>query len=130
MLRQAGLAFDASAPLRRAISRIGALSCAAFILTAGCTWALQAWAADPMQVTQKNRAFQPKEVEIGRGDTLRFVNDDGYLLHHVYSKSDAFSFDTGEQPPGTAINVRFPAAGSYTVLCGIHPRMRLVVSVR
>lgn len=126
MTQQTGAASKLLPDLRR----LAGASCAAFVLAAGCTWALQAWAADSVQVTQKNRAFQPKEVEIGRGDTLRFVNDDGYLLHHVYSKSDDFSFDTGEQPPGTVMNVKFPTAGSYTVLCGIHPRMRLVVSVR
>ena len=112
------------------LRRIAGASCAAFALAAGCTWAAQAWAAGSLDITQKNRAFQPKEVEIGRGDTLQFVNDDGYLLHHVYSKSDAFSFDTGEQQPGTAVSVRFPTPGSYTVLCGIHPRMRLAVNVR
>ena len=112
------------------LRRLAGISCAAFALAAGCTWAVQAWAADSVDITQKNRAFQPKEVEIRRGDALRFVNDDGYLLHHVYSKSDAFSFDTGEQQPGTVVNVSFPTPGSYTVLCGIHPRMRLTVSVR
>ncbi len=126
MTRQTGAVSQPPSFLQRSIGA----GCAVVVLVAGCTWALHAWAADPVQVTQKHRAFQPKEVEISRGDTLRFVNDDGYLLHHVYSKSDAFSFDTGEQQPGTVMNVKFPTAGSYTVLCGIHPRMRLVVSVR
>ncbi len=90
-------------------------------------WA--AWAAVPV-VTQANRRFQPQQIEVARGGTIRFVNDDGQLLHHVYSTSPSFDFDSGEQEPGKAIEARFPVAGTFTVLCGIHPKMRLVVTVR
>lgn len=91
-------------------------------------WA--AWAADTPTVTQANRKFQPQQVEVARGGAVRFVNDDGQLLHHLYSTSPAFSFDSGEQEPGRIVEERFPVAGTFTVLCGIHPKMRLVVTVR
>ena len=80
-------------------------------------------------MTQANRKFQPQQVELERGGTIRFVNDDGQLLHHIYSTSPTFSFDSGEQEPGKAVETRFPVAGTFTVLCGIHPKMRLVVTV-
>lgn len=107
--------------LRRASGR------AVLILMLG---GLAAWAADMPVVTQAHRKFQPQEVEVARGGTIRFVNDDGQLLHHIYSTSSAFSFDSGEQEPGKAIEERFPVAGTFTVLCGIHPKMRLSVTVR
>ena len=39
-------------------------------------------------------------------------------------------FDTGEQLPGSKTVVRFPSAGQFTILCGIHPKMKLAVSVK
>lgn len=91
---------------------------------------LGAWAANVPVVTQQNRKFQPSQIEVARGGTIRFVNDDGQLLHHVYSTSPAFGFDSGEQEPGKTIEERFLVPGTFTVLCGIHPKMRLVVTVR
>ncbi len=91
---------------------------------------LGAWAASVPVVTQANRKFQPGQIEVARGGTIRFVNDDGQLLHHVYSTSPDFGFDSGEQEPGKAVEEWFPVPGTFTVLCGIHPKMRLVVTVR
>ena len=58
------------------------------------------------------------------------MNDDGDLIHHVQLAADGFGFDSGEQPSGTKTDVRFTKAGTFTVLCGIHPRMKLAVNVR
>ena len=92
--------------------------------------AWDAIAADITAVSQRNRAFQPREVEMATGSVIRFENDDGQLMHHVHMTDSKFSFDTGEQLPGHKANVRFPVAGQFTVLCGIHPKMRLAVTVR
>ncbi len=90
-----------------------------------------AWAAlnAPVQVTQKGRTFRPGEITIKRGDTVEFVNDDGDLLHHAYLSSDKFSFDTGDQDPNSKSDVVFTQSGTFNVLCGIHPKMKLVVHV-
>ena len=74
--------------------------------------------------------FAPRELSITAGDTLVFVNDDGELLHHAYVRSDTFSFDIGEQAPGTQVPVRFTRPGSFQVRCDIHPRMVLDVTVK
>lgn len=103
-------------------------ACGAALLPALGAWTV--WAADIPTVTQANRRFQPQQVEVERGGAVRFVNDDGQLLHHLYSTSPAFSFDSGEQEPGRIVEERFPVAGTFIVLCGIHPKMRLVVTVR
>ena len=81
------------------------------------------------QVSQKGRAFQPGELTIRRGETVQIVNDDGDLLHHAYVESEGFSFDTGDQEPGSKTDVLFPVAGTFSVLCGIHPKMKLTVRV-
>jgi plastocyanin len=88
-----------------------------------------AMGAAPFVISQKGRAFAPGEIAIKRGDTIRFVNDDGDLLHHAYLQSDSFSFDSGDQDPGSTFEVKFPVTGQFTVRCAIHPKMRLVVVV-
>lgn len=81
------------------------------------------------QVSQRGRAFQPGELIIKRGDIVQIVNDDGDLLHHAYVESDVFNFDSGDQEPGGKVDVAFTVAGNFTVLCGIHPKMKLLVHV-
>ncbi|OCX29771.1 hypothetical protein QU42_17460 [Bradyrhizobium sp. UASWS1016] len=93
------------------------------------TLAGAALGAGPYAISQKDREFRPAEISIKRGEVLRFVNDDGELLHHAYLSSDTFSFDSGDQQPGSKFDVTFSVPGDYTVLCGIHPKMKLVVHV-
>jgi len=107
--------------------RLCLVVCGALALSVGA-WA--ASASGVATVTQSHRMFQPQQIEVPRGGTIRFVNDDGELLHHVYSTSPSFNFDSGEQVPGQAIEERFNVAGTFVVLCGIHPKMRLAVTVR
>jgi plastocyanin len=85
--------------------------------------------ANPYPISQKDQEFRPREIVIKSGEALRFINDDGELLHHAYLMSDSFSFDSGDQQPGSKFDVVFSVAGDYTVLCGIHPKMKLAVHV-
>jgi plastocyanin len=85
--------------------------------------------ANPYPISQNNQEFRPRQIAIKRGETLRFINDDGELLHHAYLSSDSFSFDSGDQQPGSQFDVVFVVAGDFTVLCGIHPKMKLAVQV-
>ena len=96
-------------------------------LTAILTWA--ALALPQTTISQKNREFHPDAISIKVGDTITIVNDDGDLLHHAYIDSPRFSFDSGDQKPGSATPVTFTVAGDFDVLCAIHPKMRLVVHV-
>ncbi|MGC1464444.1 MAG: hypothetical protein WA792_01800 [Pseudolabrys sp.] len=61
---------------------------------------------------------------------MQIVNDDGDLLHHAYIDSDKFTFDSGDQEPGSKTNIVFTVPGTFNVLCAIHPKMKLVVHVR
>ncbi|MGA2892299.1 MAG: hypothetical protein ABSE22_05475 [Xanthobacteraceae bacterium] len=81
-------------------------------------------------VSQKGREFRPGEISIKRGETIQIVNDDGDLLHHAYIDSDKFTFDSGDQEPGSKTDITFPMTGDFNVLCAIHPKMLLMVHVK
>lgn len=88
-------------------------------------------AADAAQyrVSQRGRDFQPNRISIKRGETVQIINDDADLLHHAYVNSNQFKFDSGDIAPGGNAEIKFPVAGNFNVLCGIHPKMKLVVQV-
>ncbi|RYF12466.1 MAG: hypothetical protein EOO77_17370 [Oxalobacteraceae bacterium] len=80
-------------------------------------------------ISQKGRTFQPSEMRIRQGETITFVNDDGDLVHHAYLDTDDFSFDTGDQAPGSRIDTTFTKSGTFVVMCAVHPKMKLIVRV-
>ena len=90
------------------------------------------WGAGVVEraVSQAGRVFTPREMTIKHGETIQIVNDDGDLLHHVYIDSDRLNFDSGDQKPGSRTEVAFPVTGDFTVLCAIHPKMKLLVHVK
>ena len=115
--RRAGLWAVACRGLALAVFGLGAVSFAA-------------GDAAPQRITQKGRAFAPGAVALKAGERVEIVNDDGDLVHHAYLDHPDFSFDTGEQTPGSRTIVAFPTRGSFTVLCGIHPKMKVAVTVK
>jgi len=80
-------------------------------------------------VSQHGREFRPGLLDIQRGDVVRVVNDDEDLPHHAYVASERFKFDSGDQEPGHDVDIPFTVAGTFSVLCGIHPKMHLTVHV-
>ena len=100
---------------------------AAMILTGGAFGAT--FDGDGIRVSQQGRQFRPGSMRVKRGAMVRIVNDDGDLLHHAYVDSTSFSFDSGNQDPGSKTDVVFSVAGDFKVLCGIHPKMRMLVHV-
>jgi cytochrome c peroxidase len=89
---------------------------------------------DPLQsqavrsVSQKDRQFTPRAVSLGVGETLTIVNDDT-RTHNVRMDGDD-PFNSGAQEPGQTAKISFAKPGTFQVYCGIHPAMRLTVSVR
>ena len=81
-------------------------------------------------ISQKGRMFSIANLDISAGETIRIVNDDADLQHHVYVDSKIFSFDSSDQQPGSATDITFPVSGTFSVLCGIHPKMKLAVNVK
>ena len=89
---------------------------------------IAAHANAPIVVEQKNREFGQSRVDLARGDVIAFTNRDEFL-HQIYVDSPGFGFDSDEQAPGEIVEVVFDQPGKYQVRCGIHPRMRLDVTV-
>ncbi|HXD46744.1 MAG TPA: plastocyanin [Pseudolabrys sp.] len=87
-------------------------------------------AAPQYTVSQKGREFHPNTLTIRRGETIVIVNDDGDLRHHAYIDSSQFSFDSGDQEPGSRTPITIPVAGEFEVLCAIHPKMKLTLHVQ
>lgn len=110
-----------------------ALPCLGLLLLAG--WLAQPAARSPVNksqhdVSQRGREFTPGRLDVRQGDVVHIVNDDGDLSHHAYVASNRFRFDSGDQEPGHDVDIPFTVAGTFNVLCGIHPKMRLTVNVR
>jgi|SRR6185437_1249984 len=118
-------------PVRGLILRVRfpALVLGAVLAGMGCG-ALAALTVPQYSVSQKGREFHPRDLIIKTGETVQIVNDDGDLLHHAYIDSDKFTFDSGDQEPGSKTNIVFTVPGTFNVLCAIHPKMKLVVHVR
>jgi len=83
----------------------------------------------PAQMAQKNMLFSPDLIAVHVGTAVEFPNlDDTY--HNVFSYSRVKRFDLGryrkdEKPPA----VTFDKAGTVTVHCEIHDRMRGTILV-
>jgi cytochrome c peroxidase len=79
-------------------------------------------------VAQDDKAFHPSHIALARGERLWIVNNDS-RTHNVRIFDPALDFDSGAQEPGETVEIGFPAAGSFLVFCGIHPKMELYVDV-
>jgi plastocyanin len=86
-----------------------------------------AFAADHT-IMQKGKVFSESTIAIKKGDVVVFVNDDS-VTHNVMSTDSGNEFSIGSQPPGVSTPVTFDKAGEFTILCAIHPRMKLIVKV-
>jgi len=96
---------------------------------ASITCVAAAHSAGVVTVAQRSRAFAVPSVQVSRGDTVHFVNDDAFL-HQVYVDAPGFKFESPEQEPGQSVDLRFSQAGMFTVFCHIHPKMTLQVEAR
>jgi plastocyanin len=79
-------------------------------------------------IHQQGRAFSSESVAVKKGDPLTFLNDDS-VPHNIMSTSKGNEFNLGSQPPGSSTDVVFKDVGDVTVICAIHPRMKMTVKV-
>jgi plastocyanin len=80
-------------------------------------------------VSQKDKAFSSETLAVKAGDTVRFNNDDE-VAHNVLIKGPSGDKNSGTQKPGEAVRYTFEKAGEHEVRCGIHPKMKLTVTVQ
>jgi plastocyanin len=79
-------------------------------------------------IHQKGRVFSSENVTIKKGEALTYVNDDS-IPHNIMSGTKGSEFNLGSQAPGTSTDVTFKEAGNVQVICAIHPRMKMMVTV-
>ena len=106
---------------------VAVLALAAVLGTAGLPWA--ALASAVVEVAQKNRTFAVREAEVAPGTILHFTNEDDFP-HQIHVTGPGLDIDSPLQNSGQAVDITFPAAGTFEVRCGIHPRMRMSVHVQ
>jgi plastocyanin len=85
--------------------------------------------AAPHAVGQKGRLFSPGAIHVKTGETVTFKNDDS-VTHHIYSSTKGHEFDLETTRPGQGVTRTFSNRGRVEVRCGLHPGMRLVVTVK
>ena len=79
-------------------------------------------------IHQQGRMFSSESVTVKKGQALTFLNDDT-VPHNIMSTSKGNEFNLGSQPPGSSTDVTFKEVGDATVICAIHPRMKMTVRV-
>ncbi len=83
--------------------------------------AKQPGAAMAADIYIKNKELTPFIAVVTAGGTVTFANRDA-LTHHVFSP-ELPGWDTGYLTKDQTTTKRFDAAGSYSMLCNIHPEM-------
>ena len=91
-------------------------------------FAAQAQAAD-VQVDQAGQQFSQSSLTLKAGDTIVFTNKDD-VKHNVKILNGDDVDDKGLQSPGGIIKATFAKPGTYQVRCGIHPKMKIDVTVQ
>jgi plastocyanin len=79
-------------------------------------------------IRQKGRVFSSEAITLKKGETVTFLNDD-IIPHNIMSPTSGNAFNLGSQPPGAMTPVTFKQAGDVKVICAIHPRMKMTVTV-
>lgn len=80
-------------------------------------------------VDQKDRKFSMTEVTIKPGESITFQNSDE-VAHNVFSVTPNLEFEIRRQAPGEKSTIVFPKEGVVEVRCSIHPRMKMLVTVK
>jgi plastocyanin len=79
-------------------------------------------------IHQKGRMFSSDLTTVKKGESISFLNDDT-VPHNVVSMTPGNEFDLKSQRPGSSIEVTFTQAGEVQIICAIHPRMKMTISV-
>jgi plastocyanin len=97
------------------------------LVTAFACGSLVAFAAE-RSIGQKGKVFSESAITIKKGDVVVFVNDDT-VSHNVLTTGSVADFNIGAQAPGVSTPVTFEKPGEFTIICAMHPRMKMIVNV-
>jgi plastocyanin len=104
------------------------------VLAVGCVLALAAAAlAVPALGATKSIAlrdifFSPKSTTVSKGTTVKWVWR-GKVAHNVTVRSGPVKFHSRTQTTGS-FSKRLTKAGTYRIVCTIHPGMNLTLKVK
>ena len=89
-------------------------------------------AKQSVAVKMKNVEFQPEDVTVAKGGTVRWTNDED-VPHDVTKKGGPgkdFSSGRADMQKGDTYEQSFPAAGKIDYLCTVHPKMVGTITVK
>jgi plastocyanin len=98
---------------------IVAVACAALLAGRDSAAGATATASGSRTVSINHFKFSPTPLHVSKGTTVVFSNTS--KVTHTATRRG--SFDTGKIKPGHSVSVRFGAAGTYSYVCTIHPKM-------
>jgi plastocyanin len=90
--------------------------------------ALPAAAQGAVEVRIDKYQFEPKEVRVKSGTTVKWINDEKRTSHSVLF-TGAGGFESERMFPGESWERKFDKPGTYPYTCGPHPEMNGVVEV-
>jgi len=101
-----------------------AAACAA--VAVACATAVAA--AGMVSVDQKGLAFSSPALTVKKGDIVNFTNSDS-TSHNILITGNGVNLNSGLQQPGVAFKAPMTKPGTYSVICGIHPKMKMSLVV-
>lgn len=93
------------------------------LFLAFCTilfFALPAFATDVVMGAGSNLVFDPAEVTINAGDTVRFVNEALPPHNVIVKEASSLSHEELAFAAGDSFEITFPDPGDYNYVCGPH----------
>jgi plastocyanin len=79
-------------------------------------------------ITIGDNFFRPASATVSKGTNVKWVWQ-GKLAHNVTVKKGPAKFKSSTKPKGTFSKV-LTRAGTYTIVCTIHPGMQMTLKVR
>src|SRR5687767_6938489 len=99
-------------------------------LLAVVVWAFAATAAHAQTTIKANDStWQPADVTVPSGSTVRWEFDQTTLPHTVTSTSANWTKDESREPGGAPVEHTFTKPGTYTFRCNLHGGMTGSVTV-
>jgi plastocyanin len=87
------------------------------------------WAATIAHVDQKNLSFSVPKLSVRKGSIVDFTNSDS-TSHNILVTGQGLALNSGLQAPGVSFKAPLMKEGTYQVICGIHPKMKMTVVVQ
>ena len=81
------------------------------------------------EVSIRNLRYEPAELNIKVGDTVKWTNDDD-REHTVVSRDKEAKFKSPVLHQGESWSMTFDKAGKFSYGCRLHPRMRGTIIVK